>query len=128
MEVILSTGFGHIINVIEGGADELTKACGSVFAFIREGSAGGLSGIKTLLSKVDTCNSLFHYDLANFPFMEWFVRRMVVQSKAGQEYLIVERMVKELVERRLQDNKDKNVSLMSNYFIPLHRFKIFYNY
>ena len=55
MEVILATGFGHKVDVLYGEADELTKACGSVFAAAREGSA--LSEVTTLLSEFDVTSS-----------------------------------------------------------------------
>ena len=50
MEVILSTGFGHKIDVIGGRADQLTEACANMFASVREGS--GFSGTITLLSEI----------------------------------------------------------------------------
>lgn len=56
MEVILSTGFGHKVTVIQGGEDELTKACASIFAAAREGSE--LSSTSTFLSMISKDNVL----------------------------------------------------------------------
>ena len=48
MEVILATGFGHKVDVINGQADKLTEASASIFAFARGGT--GLT-TNTLLCK-----------------------------------------------------------------------------
>lgn len=39
MEVILATGFGHKVDLINGKTDELTKASESVFEAMRKGNA-----------------------------------------------------------------------------------------
>ena len=38
MEVILATGFGHYVNMINGEADELTEASAAFFSFTRGNS------------------------------------------------------------------------------------------
>ena len=35
MEVILATGFGHHVNMINGEADELTEASAALFSYAR---------------------------------------------------------------------------------------------
>ncbi len=40
MEVILATGFGHIVDVINGEADELAGNAQSLFEFGRTGTKG----------------------------------------------------------------------------------------
>lgn len=39
MEVILATGFGHKVDLINGKTDELTNASESVFEAMRKGNA-----------------------------------------------------------------------------------------
>ena len=47
--------------------------------------------------------------LGNFPFMEWYLRRVAVNSKFGKDYLTIERKAEQLVADRLNNTKDYQV-------------------
>ena len=43
MEVVLATGFGHYVDMINGEVDELTETCASVFSYTRENTLRNIS-------------------------------------------------------------------------------------
>ena len=48
--------------------------------------------------------------LGNFPFMEFYIRKRAVESKFGQDYLVVEKYVEELFKKRLNEKEENQVS------------------
>ena len=56
MEVILATGFGHYVNMINGEADELTEASEALFSYM---NAKG-SGMNRTNSTIIYCKLICH--------------------------------------------------------------------
>lgn len=86
MEVILATGFGHKVDLINGKEDELTKASESVFEAMRKGNAEPIVAL-----------------LSNFPFLWSVLRAVAMRTENAANYALLEDKVAELVEKRLKD-------------------------
>lgn len=104
MEVILATGFGHKVDLINGKSDELTNASISVFEAMRKGNA---EPIVALLCEFTFSLSCMHdvYNLleANFPFLWSVLRTIAMRTNNAASYALLEDKIAELVEKRLQD-------------------------
>ena len=61
MEVILATGFGHKIDLINGKTDELTKASEFVFEAMRKGNTEPMSCITMLVGTYSSDNVIINY-------------------------------------------------------------------
>lgn len=86
MEVILATGFGHKVDLINGNTDELTKASESVFEAMRKGNAEPIVAL-----------------LSNFPFLWSVLRAIAMRTQNAASYALFEDKIAELVEKRLED-------------------------
>ena len=111
MEVVLATGFGHYVDIINGEVDELAETCASIFGYTRENTLRNITILyckRSFTRKKIFLTIISIFFPVNFPFIRGYLRNKAMKTPIGVGIINAEAKVKGFVKQRLDNAESVN--------------------